>query len=227
MQVLLFVCGHFFKLKMKKIEAFISYADEDSAIGDVIKAALQSRFGFSAFLSSRDTKIAQNFEEKILQTLPVADIFIPLLSKHFKKSIYSHQETGMAVVSGIQVFPIRLDKKSSPKGFISKCFGYPLFEQSGNLADKAATAIFLAILGDKKYQKIWARTRHSIICALEDSNEFVLNINIIEVMVQIKGFSKSQLARIVYLIKNERCVRDCYALPSLKNYLKKTYGVQT
>src|SRR3989344_7970946 len=104
---------------MRRIKAFIAYADEDSDVGENIKKCLERCYGIIAFFSPEDTWTSEDFEEKIYEELPTSDLFIPLISTHFHKSIYANQEVGMALAYKRSIFPVSLDGKK-PEGFISK-----------------------------------------------------------------------------------------------------------
>ena len=104
---------------MDRIKAFISYSSEEKHIGGRLKQCLVSYCGYDVFIAHDDISGSEIWETEILQAIRNADFFIPLVSKYFKKSVYTDQETGCAISLHKKIIPIKLDG-TNPYGFINK-----------------------------------------------------------------------------------------------------------
>lgn len=100
--------------------AFISYAYDDRAHGVQVKALL-SDVGFRVFLAHDDLEVSDEWRTRILEDLQRCDLFVPLLSANFVKSLWAPQEVGLAVSrldAGVIIAPLSIDGTRS-FGFIS------------------------------------------------------------------------------------------------------------
>jgi len=105
-----------------RLKAFISYSTTDKAAGAEVKRALNA-FGVDSFLAHNDLRISDEWKDRILEELTQCHIFVPLLSKAFRTSNWTQQETGIAVSrKGVLIIPLSLDG-TVPFGFISHIQG--------------------------------------------------------------------------------------------------------
>jgi len=105
----------------KKPKAFISYSSKDKLIGEKVKDTLGD-FGIEGFLAHNDINVSEEWKQRIREELSISDIFILLLSKNFKNSDWTSQETGIAYFREILIIPLRLDE-TIPFGFINHLQG--------------------------------------------------------------------------------------------------------
>jgi hypothetical protein len=82
-----------------------------------VKGALKE-LGITVFVAHDDLRVSEEWKKKILEELEAADIFVPLLSEHFKRSDWAPQELGYAVAKGQLIIPLQIDE-TLPFGFIS------------------------------------------------------------------------------------------------------------
>ena len=100
----------------KQIKAFISYSDVDKKFGILIKNKL-IEFGIKCFLAHEDLNVSVVFEKRIISELKKCDIFIPILSRNFRKSDWAQMELGSVIPRNILIIPLSLDE-TAPFGFI-------------------------------------------------------------------------------------------------------------
>ena len=93
---------------------------EDIELARDIKDILEL-LGLSVFIAHQDIKPNQKWEEVIFERLKTCRIFVPLLTHAFRKSIWTDQETGIALTSESDVIPVMIDIE--PYGFIKKYQG--------------------------------------------------------------------------------------------------------
>lgn len=99
--------------------AFISYSTKDKLAAAAVKAAL-STVGIDCFMAHDDLLVSEEWRERILEEIATCDLFIPLLSQHFKTSDWAPQEAGaISMRPEVPVVPLSLDG-TVPFGFISK-----------------------------------------------------------------------------------------------------------
>lgn len=105
-----------------QVTAFISYSTKEKLYGAQVKRILVE-YGIESFLAHEDLEVSEEWKERVLEELLYCDIFIPLLSKAFRKSDWAPQEIG--VIAGRQdvaVIPLSIDG-TMPFGFISHLQG--------------------------------------------------------------------------------------------------------
>ena len=93
-------------------------------MADAIKQSLE-KFGVLAFVAHRDIYPSAIWRKTILEHLQgKCNIFAPILTKEFHSSLWTDQETGIAVQVGLPILPIKVDK--DPYGFIDERQAVPL-----------------------------------------------------------------------------------------------------
>jgi hypothetical protein len=80
--------------------------------------AFLSAFGMDVFLAHEDLEPSVEWQKEILQALRKCDVFIPLLTRSFHSSLWTDQETGIAVSRGKLILPVKFSVV--PYGFIGK-----------------------------------------------------------------------------------------------------------
>ncbi len=102
------------------MKAFISYSSIDKKYGGAVKKALEE-IGFEPFLAHNDVKVSEQWQERILEELAACKLFIPLLSKSLKASVWCNQEIGFIArrKKNVLTVPISLDG-TKPFGFIAQ-----------------------------------------------------------------------------------------------------------
>lgn len=104
--------------ELPTIRAFISYAHADREHGRQVKNIL-ARIGVDSFLAHEDLEVSEQWRERILEELRNCDLFVPILSASFMKSIWAPQEVGFIVSRPkVVVAPLSADG-TTPGGFIS------------------------------------------------------------------------------------------------------------
>lgn len=99
------------------IRIFMSYKHEDRELAGEFKLNLE-HFGFSVFLAHEDIEASRDWQEVILQELKSTDVFVPLLTSRYKESVYTDQESGVAIGRGLPIIPLKVD--IDPYGFLDK-----------------------------------------------------------------------------------------------------------
>lgn len=101
----------------KSLRIFLSYSSKDKSIAGKIKRYFEGA-GIEVFLAHEDISPSSLWEQTIIQNLKMADIFMPLISRNFKSSDWSDQESGIAEAMDKKVIPLSLD--ILPYGFLAK-----------------------------------------------------------------------------------------------------------
>lgn len=101
----------------KTLRIFLSYSTEDKNLAGNIKKNLE-RYGLEVFLAHEDIEPSSEWQDEIVRNLKSCDIFMPIISKNFRNSDWTDQETGMAFIEGKVIIPLRTELV--PYGFIGK-----------------------------------------------------------------------------------------------------------
>lgn len=102
---------------MIRLKGFISYSHHDRIRAAEVKNAL-ARLGVDAFMAHDDIHVSQQWRDRILDELRAMEVFVPLLSSHFKSSEWTAQEVGFALSRPeVLIIPASLDG-TIPGGFL-------------------------------------------------------------------------------------------------------------
>lgn len=99
------------------VRVFLSYSTGDKKTAGMIKEELE-KFGLEVFLAHEDIEPSEEWQNAILNGLKGCDVFIPLLTKKFKTSDWTDQETGIAFFNKKMIIPLEIN--ILPYGFIGK-----------------------------------------------------------------------------------------------------------
>lgn len=205
---------------MDRISAFISYSSKQKVIGGKFKSYLENYCGYETFIAHDDIVGSTIWEDEIIQAIKNADFFIPLISKEFKESPFTDQETGIAVCLKKKIIPIRLDD-INPYGFIKK---YQALQYKNNVNRIALTIARIGIIYEPQssyHQKVL----NSIVHAFCKSMSFEIANATIQILCKCDDLSSNQLTQIVKAIKTNSQIKNAYGLDALKECLSKKYKI--
>jgi len=205
---------------MDRINAFISYSSKQKLIGGKFKSYLENFCGYGIFIAHDDIPGSMIWEEEIIQAIKNADFFIPLISKEFKESPFTDQETGIAVCLKKKIIPIKLDE-INPYGFIEK---YQALQYKEDIKDTALTMAQIGLI-DEPRSSYHQKVLNSIVHAFCESISFEIANATIQILCKCDDLSSNQLTQIVKAIKTNSQIKNAYGLSTLKECLKKKYKV--
>lgn len=111
--------------------AFISYSYADREYARQAKQVLEE-VGVTAFLAHEDLEVSEEWKERIIEELKDCDLFVPLLSKDFRRSKWAPQEAGfVASRPKVRIAPLSIDG-TIPFGFMGNV-------QSGRIRESGVT----------------------------------------------------------------------------------------
>lgn len=99
------------------MRAFMSYQTADKEIAARVAAILEE-FECSAFMAHEHIEVSGEWRLEILKEIEAADLFVPILSANYYKSIWCQQESGIAAFRKMTVIPLSTDG-AIPQGFIA------------------------------------------------------------------------------------------------------------
>lgn len=99
------------------MKIFVSYSNNDKARAGELKSTLEN-YGLNVFLAHEDIEPTTEWQERILAELKSCDVFIPLLTPHFKVSDWTGQETGIAYGNKKLIIPLKVGL--NPFGFLAR-----------------------------------------------------------------------------------------------------------
>ncbi len=205
---------------MDRISAFISYSSKQKLIGGEFKYYLENYCGYQTFVAHDDILGSRIWEEEIIKAIKESDFFIPLISKEFKESPFTDQETGIAVCLEKKIIPVKLDEVN-PYGFIGKYHALQYKNDTNNLALTIAQIELIYEPQSSYYQK----ALNSIVHAFCESISFEVANATIRILCKCNDLSRNQLAQIVKAVKTNFQIENAYGLNTLKECLLKKYKV--
>jgi len=106
------------RITVPAVRAFISYAHADRAYAGQVRQVL-AQVGIESFLAHEDLETSEEWKDRILDELARCDLFVPVLSQHFVRSLWAPQEVGfVASREAVVIAPLSLDG-TIPFGFLS------------------------------------------------------------------------------------------------------------
>ncbi|MEK7533647.1 MAG: toll/interleukin-1 receptor domain-containing protein [Patescibacteria group bacterium] len=219
---------------MDRIKVFICYSSEEKHVGGKLKQCLINFCGYDAFIAHDDIPGSEIWEKEILHAIKNADFFVPLVSQHFKQSVYTDQETGCAVGLNKKIISIKLDS-TNPYGFINKfqALQYkknppaPAWSRTYKTDNIAELATSIAHIGLHYEQKsiYYKKSLESLVYALCHSGSFETTNVIIQIVSNCNHhLSPKHVRQISTAIQTNSQIIGAYRLAELKGILNTTYG---
>lgn len=206
---------------MDRISAFISYSSKQKLIGETFKSCLENYCGYETFIAHDDILGSTIWEEEIIKAIKNADFFIPLISKEFKESPFTDQETGIAVCLKKKIIPVKLDE-INPYGFIKK---YQALQYRNSMNKLALTIAQIGLIHEPVKSPYHEKALNSITHAFCKSTSFEIANAIIQILCKCNGLSSHQLSQIVKAIRTNSQIKNAYGLITLKECLSKIYKI--
>lgn len=135
----------------QKLKAFISYSNKDCSFAEKFKNTLE-KYGLDCFLAHQSLRVSDDWRERLIEEINSRDIFISILSKNFRTSVWAQQEAGIAMANPkIRIFPITLGNTRLQTADSTPFFGFLNQIQSQKISTKTLKGInkFIHTLTEK------------------------------------------------------------------------------
>lgn len=99
------------------MQAFMSYQTADRAAA-ARAAELLGGLGISPFMAHENIEVSKEWRDELLVQIEKSELFVPILSANYFKSVWCVQEFGIAASRKKTVIPLSIDG-SIPQGFLS------------------------------------------------------------------------------------------------------------
>lgn len=203
--------------KARTARVFISYSVKDKELAGKVKDGLEI-FGMDVFLAHEDLKPSVEWEKAILDSLERADIFIPLITAHYKESDWTDQECGIAFAKNKLIVPIAV-QGTLPYGFLSGIQAWKLKHPDLLVlgCDEIIEAIVKTKLGFANEYIL-----DSLITAFRNSCRFDDAGKRAELLLRFPVISKAQAREIIgAAIRNNQIYASSSANRHLKEIIKR------
>jgi TIR domain len=97
-------------------EIFITCSSKDQKVSRTICAALENR-GLTCWISSRDVKPGQNFQEQIVKAIRAAKIMVLVFTSNANNSNEIKKELALASQNNLVVIPVRIEDVTPNEAF--------------------------------------------------------------------------------------------------------------
>ncbi len=181
--------GKAFGTKPKeRIQAFLSYSTKDKHVAGNVKQHLEY-WGVNVFLAHEDIRPSRQWQDEIIKRLKECHVFMPLLTKNFRQSDWTDQESGMAVVESKTIIPLTVD--IMPYGFLGRYQGFKL---DADAIEHDCREIFLEMRNNERLRE---RAQESYIQAFLGSSNFPQANEKSELLEKFGPYSRSQINNII------------------------------
>lgn len=211
---------------MDSLRIFFSYSTDDKKLVGMLKEYLEY-MGFEIFLAHEDLAPCVEWQEEIKKNLNRCDIFIPFLTKSFKKSDWTDQEIGIAVAADKFIISLQVD--FPPYGFIGKNQGLKVNTNYLRNEDEKTIRNHLKYIATKIFQTIRIRSifgdeelkRFFIDRFISSKNYYEANARA-KILEDFPDYTPDQLNQIFNAtIDNERIYKGYTAKEVLMKFFKK------
>lgn len=100
-------------------------------------------------MAHEDIRPSKEWRDEIVKNLGGCDVFIPLLTKHFRRSEWTDQESGMAIIESKTVIPLSVES-IKPHGFLAR---YQTLKLHVKALDRSCEELILAMRNNNKLKK--------------------------------------------------------------------------
>ena len=113
----------------------MSYSHHDKDLAGEVKDGLTND-RIQVFMAHEDLHVSENWMPRIIEELNACDVIVPLLTKEFRKSLWTDQECGWAMGSDKTVCPLMTGKEvyEKPYGLMGQFQGELLDPENVDLA---------------------------------------------------------------------------------------------
>ena len=192
---------------------FLSYSTNDKKLAHTLKEGLEF-YGVEAFLAHDDIKPTEEWQDRILEELNSSQVFIPLLTKDFLQSLWTDQETGIAIAKEQLIIPLKVTK--DPHGFVSR---YQALKLKAD-AKKTCSEI-VHLIADKP--SLGHDMRNLIIELFGESWSYANAAKNAEILDSFSGYTPAQLKKIMrYIVENSQ-IRESFDAKDILRPFLRTY----
>lgn len=194
-----------------QIQIFLSYSTLDKKFAAEFKESL-NLFGLKVFLAHQDLTPSVQWQETILSNLRSCDLFVPILTKGFSKSLWTDQESGIAFSLSKYILPLRIH--TNPYGFLSR---FQALRGNKRQPVISAEQILNALAEHKALRN---RLLKYLIKAFGESNSYMTAIATSKALLSFSPLTTTQLKLIFnYAISNGQIHRSVGATNNLRQIL--------
>lgn len=201
------------------MKVFLSYSTKDKKLAHAIKEELEY-YGIDAFLAHDDIKPTEEWQDRILEELSYSQVFIPLLTEEFFQSLWTDQETGIAIAKEQLVIPLKITR--DPHGFIGR---YQALKLRSDVKKTCSEIVHL--ISEKP--SLGHDIRNLIIELFGESWSYANAAKNAEVLSSFSGYTPAQLKKIARYINENSQIYDSFDAkdilrPFLRDYQKSFPG---
>jgi hypothetical protein len=201
------------------LRVFVSHSSKDKVLAVKIKEGLE-RFGLEVFVAHEDINPSEEWPDTIRNELKRAHIFIALLTKAFRKSLWTDQEFGIALTGRAVILPVQVDML--PYGFMSKHQAQRLHL---NDIDSFCLGIALKTIDAKHGLK--HTFRRWLIHSLIHSNDFKKSIESSKLLNKLKGINALQANEVICGVCDNDQVYGCFAAKHIEEFYNEHKAVMS
>jgi len=199
----------------RTIRVFLSYSSEEKELAGEIKDNLEAPW-LEVFLAHEDIEPTEEWQEVIIENLKNCDIFIPIVSKNFRKSRWTDQETGIAFAHEKMIIPISHDLV--PYGFIGKFQALKLSKKIPESCDKIIEIIKMK---DSKLKELLA---DCFVKSFVESTSFIESNEKAQLLESYEPLTKDQINKIIRGYVANSQINEAYGAKRVVKRLYREYS---
>ena len=185
------------------LKIFVSYSHEQNVLAGKIKKCFE-KYGFEVFLAHEDITASQKWRDSLIENLKTCAIFMPILTKNFKESDWTDQESGIAYYLDKVIIPLRI-KKSLPYGFLEKYQGHPFDEEK---LGESCFDVSKVIVNHSIHKKTFVDI---LIDIFVKSSSYKQSIEMERLLVEVNEFTDPQLKKILNGVKTNPQINQAFS----------------
>ncbi len=172
----------------KPVKIFLSYSTKDKkSIGEYKK--FLEFYGLDVFLAHQDIVPSVEWQETIFTSLKNCDVFVPIVSKNFKESDWTDQESGIALALDKRILPVKFPR--NPYGFLSRFQGL----KGERYLEKYLAEQTMKSLSE--YKDLKNCLRDNLIRSLKSGFDEIETSAILDILIRLNPLSTKQIDSVI------------------------------
>ena len=197
-------------LSRNPVRLFLSYSSKDRTFCSHLKTEL-SKYGLNVFLAHQDIAPSIEWQKKILRQLSICDVFVPILTKNFRGSLWTDQESGFAMAHRKHVLPLAVG--TMPYAFVAR---YQAVKGEAMSIREMSFEIVKSLAPSRDLRQ---RVGEMIVQVLGKSSSADDSGDILRALALLSPLSTTQLARILRKVNSNHTIFRAKAIRALRKIM--------
>ncbi len=137
---------------MYTYRVFISYSHKDSGLMETVKKHLEENLGCQAIVDRWDLEEGMPFDERIMECIEQAHVFLPILTEDASSKLWTHQEIGYAKGRDVPILPLAVG--GLPEGLVRTLQAVKVNGDLSDLEERLTRSVLVNVIDPVSFPKL-------------------------------------------------------------------------